>query len=69
MSSVAMVRGAAGSSATRPRRWIARFAAAVADEFRFRRQVAFLLQQDERMLRDIGLSRGDVRRAVRGGSC
>jgi uncharacterized protein YjiS (DUF1127 family) len=46
-----------------------RFAAAVADEFRFRRQIAFLMQQDERMLRDIGLSRGDVRRAVRGGSC
>ena len=69
MSSVAMVRGAAGSSATRPRCWIARFAAAVADELRFRRQIAFLMQQDERMLRDIGLSRADVRRVVHGRPC
>jgi uncharacterized protein YjiS (DUF1127 family) len=69
MSSVAMIRGADRSYAARPRCWMTRFAAAVADEFRFRRQIAFLMQQDERMLRDIGLSRGDVRRAVRGGSC
>jgi uncharacterized protein YjiS (DUF1127 family) len=47
--------------------WLGRVAAAVASEWRLRRQVAFLLEQDDRMLRDLGLSRSDVMRVVRGG--
>jgi uncharacterized protein YjiS (DUF1127 family) len=41
--------------------------AAVAREWRTRREVAFLMRQDERMLRDIGVSRSEIERAVRGG--
>jgi uncharacterized protein YjiS (DUF1127 family) len=41
-------------------------AGAVAREIRTRRQVAYLMRQDDRMLRDIGLSRAEILRAVRG---
>jgi uncharacterized protein YjiS (DUF1127 family) len=40
--------------------------ASMANQRRIRRDVAFLMQQDERLLSDIGLSRCDVTRAVRG---
>ncbi len=48
-------------------RSLSRLAAALAKERHLRRQVAFLLQQDGRMLRDLGLSRSDVARSVRCG--
>lgn len=47
--------------------WLGRLAAAVVSEWRMRRQVAFLLEQDDRMLRDLGVCRSDVMRVVRCG--
>jgi uncharacterized protein YjiS (DUF1127 family) len=47
--------------------WLGCLAAAIASEWRLRRQVAFLLEQDDRMLRDLGLCRSDVMRVVRSG--
>jgi uncharacterized protein YjiS (DUF1127 family) len=38
----------------------------VAKEWRARREVAYLIEMDERMLADIGVNRGDLMRAVRG---
>jgi hypothetical protein len=38
-----------------------------AREYRLRRQIAFLMQQDPRMLADIGLTHADVARTVRWG--
>ena len=49
------------------RPWLARLAWRMAREWRLRRQVAFLLEQDDRMLRDLGLCRSDVERCVRWG--
>ena len=40
---------------------------AIAREYRLRRQVAFLMQQDQRMLSDLGLTHDDVARVVRRG--
>lgn len=42
--------------------------AGLARELRIRRDVAFLMQQDDRLLRDIGLSRDNVAQALRGRS-
>jgi uncharacterized protein YjiS (DUF1127 family) len=39
----------------------------LAREYRLRRQIAFLMQQDQRMLADIGLTHDDVARTVRWG--
>ena len=40
---------------------------AIAREYRLRRQVAYLLDQDQRMLADLGLTHHDVARVVRCG--
>ena len=40
---------------------------AIAREYRLRRQVSYLLEQDARMLADLGLTHHDVARVVRGG--
>ena len=50
----------------RPRKGLARAAAAVARWHRLRRDARRLMALDDRMLRDVGLSRGEVERAVRG---
>lgn len=42
---------------------------AIAREYRLRRQVAYLLGQDQRMLADLGLTQHDVVRFVRYGRC
>jgi uncharacterized protein YjiS (DUF1127 family) len=42
-------------------------ARALTREYRLRRQIAFLQQQDQRMLADIGLTHADVARSVRWG--
>jgi uncharacterized protein YjiS (DUF1127 family) len=49
----------------RSRGWLSRLVAAVVSEWRLRRQVTFLLEQDDRTLRDLGLCRSDVARFVR----
>lgn len=49
------------------RRWLRRLAWRLAREWRLRQQVTFLMRQDERMLRDLGLCRTDVARTVRRG--
>jgi uncharacterized protein YjiS (DUF1127 family) len=69
MTMTTMIAGARGRAAI-DLGWAVRGAlAAVADYRRIRREIAYLLQQDERMLSDIGLSRWDVTRAVRGRYC
>ena len=35
-------------------------------EYRSRRAISFLLEQDERTLRDLGITRSEVERVVRG---
>jgi uncharacterized protein YjiS (DUF1127 family) len=51
----------------RSREGLARAAAAVSRWRRLRRDAGRLMALDDRLLRDIGLSRGEVERAVRGG--
>jgi uncharacterized protein YjiS (DUF1127 family) len=53
--------------ARRSREGLAQAAAAVARWHRLRRDTRRLMALDDRMLRDVGLSRGEVERAVRGG--
>ena len=66
MTMLASARGRAASDLGSAMRGVF---AALAKERRVRRQIAFLMQQDERILSDIGLSRSDVTRAVRGRNC
>ena len=47
--------------------WLGRIVAAIASEWHLRRQVAILLEQNDYMLRDLGLCRSDVARVVRRG--
>ena len=42
---------------------------AIMREYRLRRQVAYLLDEDQRMLADLGLTQHDVVRFVRYGRC
>ena len=63
MTTLASARGRAASDLGSAMRGVF---AALANERRVRREVAHLMRQDERMLRDIGLSRAEVMRAVRG---
>jgi uncharacterized protein YjiS (DUF1127 family) len=51
----------------RSREGLAHAVAAVARWHRLRRDTRRLMALDDRMLRDIGLNRGEVERAVRGG--
>jgi uncharacterized protein YjiS (DUF1127 family) len=51
----------------RSREGLAHAAAAVARWHRPRRDTRRLMALDDRMLRDVGLGRGEVERAVRGG--
>jgi uncharacterized protein YjiS (DUF1127 family) len=51
----------------RLQRWLRALAWRAAREWQLQRQVAFLLRRDDRMLRDLGLTRGEVERSVRWG--
>jgi uncharacterized protein YjiS (DUF1127 family) len=51
----------------RSREGLAHAAAAVARWHRLRHDTRRLMALDDRLLRDVGLSRGEVERAVRGG--
>jgi uncharacterized protein YjiS (DUF1127 family) len=51
----------------RSRESLAHAAAAVSRWHRLRQDARRLMALDDRMLRDVGLSRGEVERAVRGG--
>ena len=51
----------------RSREGLAHAAAAVSRWRRLRREARRLMAFDDRMLRDIGLGRGEIERAVRGG--
>jgi uncharacterized protein YjiS (DUF1127 family) len=59
--SAAGAKGAAGVVA----RFVARIAAAIADELRIRRDMRQLRTMDDSMLNDIGLTRADIGTAVR----
>jgi uncharacterized protein YjiS (DUF1127 family) len=48
-------------------RFVARIAAAIADELRIRRDMRELMAMDDCMLKDIGLTRADIGSAVRYG--
>ena len=69
-----MVNALVGSAASKLSDWLgnlarngARFARAVAAERRLRRDIRTLQQLEERALRDMGLSRGEIERVVRYG--
>ena len=51
----------------RSREGLAHAAAAVSRWHRLRREARRLMALDDRMLRDVGLGRGEIKRAVRGG--
>lgn len=66
MSMMITIAGARGRAAA-DFGWAVRgVIAALANHRRIRREVAYLMDQDERMLADIGLSRGEILRAARG---
>jgi uncharacterized protein YjiS (DUF1127 family) len=48
-------------------RWLGAAAASIARELRIRRDTRRLLEAEPRMLRDLGIVRGDVERLVRRG--
>jgi len=52
------------ASGTKPRHWIIEVLSTVARLIRHRREAAKLLELNDHNLADIGLSRGDVRRAL-----
>jgi uncharacterized protein YjiS (DUF1127 family) len=60
----------AAGSGRRATAGLARFALAVGTaivrEYRARREISFLMEQDDRTLHDLGISRSEVERAVRG---
>jgi uncharacterized protein YjiS (DUF1127 family) len=63
-----IAREAAGPTLwARSREGLAQAAAAVSRWHRLRRDARRLMALDDRMLRDVGLSRGEIERAVRGG--
>ena len=65
MSELSMAaKGQWRSLSPRAGHWLGRIVAAVASEWRLQRQVAFLLAQNDHMLRDLGLCRSDVARVV-----
>ena len=66
MSTMSTIAGARGWSAADLRAVIRSVTAAVAREIRIRRDTNYLMEQSDHMLRDIGLSRAEVMRAVRG---
>ena len=63
MTTLASARGRAASDLGSAMRGVF---AALANERRVRREIAHLMRQDEWILSDLGLSRSDVTRAVRG---
>jgi uncharacterized protein YjiS (DUF1127 family) len=66
MSVMTMIAGGRGRAAVSLGAAIRLVFASVAKEWRARREVAYLIEMDERMLADIGVNRGDLMRAVRG---
>lgn len=60
----------AAGSRSRTAAGLARFARAVGTaivrEYRARREISYLMEQDDRTLHDLGISRSEVERAVRG---
>ena len=66
MAVVNMIAGARMRAAEDLGGAIRALARAVSREIRTRREVTYLMEQDEHMLRDIGLSRAEIMRAVRG---
>ena len=66
MSTMSTIAGARGWAAADLRAVIQSVTAAVAREIRIRRDTNYLMEQSDHMLRDIGLSRAEVMRAVRG---
>ncbi len=66
MSTMSTIAGARGWAAADLRAVIRSVTAAVAREIRIRRDTNYLMAQSDHMLLDIGLSRAEVMRAVRG---
>ena len=66
MSTMSTIAGARGWSAADLRAVIRSATAAVAREIRLRRDSNYLMAQSDHMLLDIGISRAEVMRAVRG---
>ena len=67
MSTIGLARPGGYVAMTTVWRWVEMMAAAMRRELQQRREVGWLMQQDERMLSDLGLSRHDINRVVRYG--
>ncbi len=66
MSALLLAAGSKSRVATGLSRFFHGLAAAVVREYRTRREISFLRQQDDRTLHDLGINRSEVERAVRG---
>ena len=67
MSTIGLARPGAHVATATVWRWVGVVAAAVQRELRQRREIVWLMRQDDRMLSDLGLSRHDITRVVRHG--
>jgi len=67
MSTIGLARPGAHVATGAVWRWAGLMAAAVHTALRRRREIAWLMRQDDRMLSDLGLSRHDIDRVVRHG--
>ncbi len=66
MSASILAAGGSRRAASGLCRLFGRLGAALARELRLQRDIRFLMEQDDRMLHDLGLTRSDVERVVRG---
>ena len=66
MSAMILAAGQGRRAAAGLRRFVHGIGTAIVREYRSRREISFLMEQDERTLHDLGLTRCDVERAVRG---
>lgn len=66
MSTMILAAGSRHRAAAGLRRFMRSLRMAIVREYRIRREISFLREQDERTLNDLGISRSEVERAVRG---
>lgn len=67
MSMIRLAMPCAQVASSPLRRWAGLLASLLARELQRRREIAWLMQQDDRMLDDLGVSRHEIARVVRHG--
>lgn len=66
MSTLILAAGSRSRAAAGLARFVRAVGKAIVREYRTRREISFLMEQDDRTLHDLGISRSEVERAVRG---